>query len=196
MTPAGLFARLRGPRHGRGFTLVELMVTLAIAALLAAIAVPSMREFIARKRVEGVAQELVTDLRYLKSQQVQRNEPVVIRFGSTASTTCYILYTLGSQRGDCDCTRTGQPVCTQGVTGPSEELKTVILPRSRGVTVTSAPTMLVLGGFNGLPLGGVTIRAAVASTVGGEVRVSTNAAMRSDLCSVSGHESALAACPP
>ena len=39
----------------RGFTIIETMVTVAVVAILIAIAVPSMQKLIARKRVAGVA---------------------------------------------------------------------------------------------------------------------------------------------
>ena len=181
-------------RARRGFTLVELMVVLAIMAVLAAIAVPALRGYIARQRVEGVAQELVTDLRYLRSLQMQRNETVAIGFGSNTAVTCYVLYTLGNELGSCDCTRNG-PACSTNVPGAQEELKVVRLPRSDGVSISANPTVLMVG-RNNLPLNGVTLRTTVSSTLGGTVRVSTNAAMLPDLCSVSGPESTLKACPP
>lgn len=183
-------ATRRGLPRRAGFTLVELMVTLVISAVLAAIAVPSMRNFIARKRVEGVAQELATDLRYLKSIQVQRNETVLIRFGSSGTSSCYVLYTLGPRAGTCDCTRAAPLQCEDG----SVELKTVVIQGSTGVTIAANPDRLMLAGRNGLPQGGATLQASVLGTRGGEVRVSTNAAMRADICSVSGYESALPAC--
>ena len=179
-----------------GFTLIELMITLVILAVLLAIAVPSMREFVARKRVEGVAQELATDLRLLKSQQIQRRRSVGILFGSNDSVTCYSLYAIGTGQEHCDCTISNGPVCgnparVQG----SSEIKTVLVPRSSGVTVSSDPPLLRLFGFNGLPFGNTTIQASVQGALGGEVRVSTNEAAMPVICSVSGSESAIRACP-
>lgn len=189
-----------GPRRravAPGFTLVEVMISLVILAVLLAIAVPSMREFVARKRVEGVAQELATDLRLLKSQQIQRRQRVGILFGSNDSMTCYSLYFIGTGDENCDCTISNGPVCgnparVQG----SAEIKTVVVPRTTGVTVSSNPQLLRLLGFNGMPSGNTTIRASVQGTSGGTVRVSTNAAAMPSVCSVSGSESSIPACPP
>jgi prepilin-type N-terminal cleavage/methylation domain-containing protein len=41
--------------HSKGFTLIELMVTLAVAGILLTIAVPSFQEFIASNRISTEA---------------------------------------------------------------------------------------------------------------------------------------------
>jgi Tfp pilus assembly protein PilE len=177
-----------------GFTLVELMVTLVITVALLAIAVPSMREFIARKRLEGVAGELLTDLRYLRSMQVERGRPMRIRFSTTDSTTCYVLFIEGRGRGaDCDCSR--QPVCAD-VAGAAEQLKTVAVQRSGGIELTAEPATLLLVGPNGMPDRDTTLVASVSSPVGGALRVSTNQAALPSICSVSGSNSSIPNCAP
>lgn len=192
--PRGL-RRCPNREKPRGFTLIELMITLVILAVLLAIAVPSLREFVARKRVEGVAQELATDLRLLKSQQIQRRQFVGILFGSNASMTCYSLYAIGTADENCDCTIANGQVCgdPSRVEG-SKEIKTVVVPRSTGVVVSSSPPLLRLFGFNGMPIGNATIQASVQSSLGGSIRVATNAAAMPSMCSLSGSGS-LAPCP-
>jgi prepilin-type N-terminal cleavage/methylation domain-containing protein len=181
------------PRR-RGLTIVELMVTLAITGVLLAVAVPSMREYIARQRVLGTAQELSTDLRYLRSLRAQRTDQIRIDFGSTDDFTCYILYARGGGFGTCDCRRVNVPICDD-VFNPPVELKTVVLPRSRGLVVTSDPVRLTLD-VNGMPVGGTTLAVSVSGiTLGGEIRVTTNPVATPALCSVSGHGTSLPACP-
>ena len=71
------------PRHpsfaNRGFTLVELMIVVAIIALLAAIAVPSLVR--ARKRAQGVS--VRTDLRLIDNAMDQYGTEYVKATGAT-----------------------------------------------------------------------------------------------------------------
>lgn len=183
-------------RYGRGVTIVELMVTLAILAVLLAIAVPSMRDFIARKRLEGVAQELMTDLRLLKSQH-QRNSqrPVAISFGAKTDQTCYVLYVRGISVPHCNCASTA--VCgTDDLVGRPEQIKLVSVPRSTGVTVTADRLQLTLSGFDGLPQHGATLQAVVTNSQVGSIRVSTNSVGLPSICSVSGAIGSVGRCAP
>jgi len=61
-----------------GFTILELVVSLAIAAILAAIALPSFAEFIDDQRLRGVATELVSDLNFARGEAIKRNARVLV----------------------------------------------------------------------------------------------------------------------
>ncbi|WP_019626001.1 GspH/FimT family pseudopilin [Thioalkalivibrio sp. ALJT] len=62
----------------QGFTLVELMVTIAVFAVLASIAVPSFRFIIENNRVTTAANELTTAFNYARSEAVRRGLPVSV----------------------------------------------------------------------------------------------------------------------
>ncbi|MDQ1362692.1 MAG: type fimbrial biosis protein FimT, partial [Pseudomonadota bacterium] len=65
---------MKNPMHKQnGFTLTELMITVAIAAILLAIGVPSMREFIQNGRITAVTNELVSALMVARSEAIRKN---------------------------------------------------------------------------------------------------------------------------
>ena len=62
----------------RGFTLIELMVVVAVAAVILGLAVPSFAEFIARSRVISATNDLMAFVNYGRSEAIKRGQRVVI----------------------------------------------------------------------------------------------------------------------
>jgi type IV fimbrial biogenesis protein FimT len=60
----------------RGFTLVEMLVTVAVLTILLLATVPSFLALTARMRVEGTGGELAADLQYARSEAVRRRADV------------------------------------------------------------------------------------------------------------------------
>lgn len=65
-------------RASQGFTLVELMIALAVLAVLAGIALPAYRELIAEQRNRSVANELHSALALARSEAVKRNVNITL----------------------------------------------------------------------------------------------------------------------
>jgi type IV fimbrial biogenesis protein FimT len=59
----------------RGFTLIELMVSITVAAILLGIAIPAFRSFLQNDRDTGQANSLVESLSYARSEAVKRASP-------------------------------------------------------------------------------------------------------------------------
>lgn len=55
-----------------GFTLVELIATLTIAAILATVAVPSMSTFLKNNRITSQANEFIIAMNYARSEAIKR----------------------------------------------------------------------------------------------------------------------------
>lgn len=72
---------------GQGFTLIELMVTIAVVAIVAAIAVPSMEWMVNASRLNGQAEELSSALQLARSEALRTAAPVTI-CGTADGTTC------------------------------------------------------------------------------------------------------------
>jgi type IV fimbrial biogenesis protein FimT len=65
----------RGPR---GLTLIELMVTLSIAAVLVAVAAPDFREAMWRMRLSTTASEIVSAVQLARAEAVRQNGRAVL----------------------------------------------------------------------------------------------------------------------
>jgi prepilin-type N-terminal cleavage/methylation domain-containing protein len=103
-----------------GLTLVELLVAMSIAAILAAIALPSFASFIDEQRLRAVTNELVADLNLARSEAIKRNTRVLVcpKAGQSQNycdpntknwkngwVVCYDV----DQDGSCDATTTDDP---------------------------------------------------------------------------------------
>lgn len=71
----------------QGFTLIELVVTMAVAAILIAVAVPNLRTMIQNGRLNTQANDLVGDLSLARSEAIKRRTFVGVCI-STNGTTC------------------------------------------------------------------------------------------------------------
>ena len=70
-----------------GFTLIELMITVAIAAILLTLAVPNMRDFILNNRITAQANDLLADLALARSEAAKLGIRVTVCTSSN-QTSC------------------------------------------------------------------------------------------------------------
>lgn len=68
----------RVPNRAQGFTLMELMVTLAVLAVILGLAVPSFATLVRRNRLVAAANELVAAAQLARIEAVRRNRPVTL----------------------------------------------------------------------------------------------------------------------
>ena len=66
-----------------GFTLIELMFTVVVLAVLLAIGVPSFRDFLRNSRMAAQANDLLSAVNLTRSEAVKRRAPVTLCVGAT-----------------------------------------------------------------------------------------------------------------
>jgi len=71
----------------RGFTLIELMVTLAVAAIVLSVAVPGMRSFVQNNKAASQSNKLLGSLNFARSKAVHFGRTVTL-CSSTDTATC------------------------------------------------------------------------------------------------------------
>lgn len=72
--------------RGRGFTLVELMVTVSILAILLAIGVPAMQGFLEKRMIISQADALASNLKFARSEALKRGQTVAMCITTKADT--------------------------------------------------------------------------------------------------------------
>lgn len=75
---SGNVTKMKQLRLSVGFTLVELLVVVAIVAILAGIAMPSFQGLIRSQRVKNASFELFASLMVARSEAIKRNADVTI----------------------------------------------------------------------------------------------------------------------
>lgn len=71
----------------RGFTAIELLITIAIATLLATLAAPSFNTMVAAAQTRTAAQGMLDGIQLTRAEAIRRNERVVFAKGTQSTWT-------------------------------------------------------------------------------------------------------------
>jgi len=74
-----------------GFTLMEMLVVIAVLAVMAAIAIPSFMSLLPGMRLNGAARQVMTDLLDARMNAVKNNNEFKVFFGSPSANQYQIL---------------------------------------------------------------------------------------------------------
>lgn len=132
----GLTAR----RLGRGFTLLELLITITIMALLGAAAAPAIGTWVANARVRSVADALQNDLRLAQAEAIRRSRQSV--FALTSATPAW--NATPAANGSNWYVR-AQPLANSDEAASSSSLVTVNQTASRFGTSITGPALTCFG---------------------------------------------------
>lgn len=86
VTQAAPQSRAAAGVRGRGMTLIELMVTLAILVIVLAIAIPSLTTFVKNTRLDTATTDIQSALSLARSEAVTRREAVSVCISKDGST--------------------------------------------------------------------------------------------------------------
>lgn len=86
----------------RGFTIVEILITMVVVALLLSLAAPSFSSLVQKRRITSVSEQLASFLVIAQSESVKKNRPVTVSFTRTSATN----WCVGRAEGTatCNCT--------------------------------------------------------------------------------------------
>lgn len=133
------------PRRAAGFTLVELMVTVAVAAVLLIIAVPSFNNIINTNRLTTAANSMVNALNTARMEAIKRNGSVQFCSNSAGSNDGSVSDTLSSACG----TSSGAVFTLTGTT----TAQVLATPATLGTTSVQVHGTIQAIRFNGQGLG-------------------------------------------
>ena len=183
-TPCGEAA---APCAEQGRSLLEIMVALSILAVTVGAAVPALLDLQARFRLEGQAVELVTDLHYVRSEALSRNQTMRISFHADAAGSCYVLHT--GDMGDCSCASNGTAQCDD----PDNTIvKSVGFAAEQRISLQTNVISMLFDPGRGTttPAGSITLTGASGKTI----RQIVNIAGRTRTCSPEGSVSGYKTC--
>lgn len=83
-----------------GLTMLELMITLAIIAIILSLSVPSFSSFRETQRLISAAEQVYAHLQQARSESIARNVPAYVNFNSDGSETW--MYGISSVNSLCD----------------------------------------------------------------------------------------------
>jgi type IV fimbrial biogenesis protein FimT len=121
----------------KGFSLIEMMITIAIVAILLLIATPSFTSWMNNARIRSAAESIQNGLRTARNEAAQRGTPVRFQLGSTTGaswTVCQMA--------------TGATDCTGGTTIETRDAseQQLALTTSTAKTALTTPGTLITGG--------------------------------------------------
>lgn len=136
-------ARTIGKRRQRGLTLLEVMVVVAITAIVAAAAAPSLKAMVDSRRLDSATTRLAADLQLARSEAIARNRPLRLSIFTGAGASCWIVHS--GAPADCRCSGDAGAVCA----GEARAIKSVVLATDERISVAGNVASIVFDPLHG-----------------------------------------------
>lgn len=123
------------PWPARGLTLVELLVVLALAAIILYSATLSFSGWLQRQHLLGVSAQFNADLQWLRSAAVLRHRILRLSFQDTDAGMCYLIHS--GDAGACRCSPDPRAEPLVACDDGTELLRAALVPASRRIRLRS-----------------------------------------------------------
>ncbi len=139
MTKMRIYPRSSG--RSNGFTLIELMVVIALIAIITTMAVPSWQRMIVSNRIRASVNDLTLSIQFARSETLRQNGPVTVCPSSEGVNCTASGYEAGWM------VKTGLPAVAA-----TDRILQDTLPKQR-LTMVADATTVAAGGLTFLPSG-------------------------------------------
>jgi len=141
----------------RGITLIEACIVLAVTAIVAGSAAPGMQNLIDARRLEGAATQLATDIQFVRSEAVARNEALRLSVHAAPAGSCYVIHTGNADQ--CGCADAGPAQCS----GDAQQIKTVTIATAERVALQANVASVLFDPLHGTSTPTGTLRVTGAN---------------------------------
>ncbi len=161
----------------RGVTSLEAIIVLGITAVTLGTTLPGLGEMQDRRRLEGAAAQLETELQFVRSLAVADTRQVRVSFQSSAAQSCYVIHTGSANACRCDGPQTS---CLAGAT----EVRTVRFDADSRLRMNVNSASMLFDPIKGTVTPTATLR--LANTRGDGINLVVNVMGRVRSCTPTG----------
>jgi len=127
----------------RGLSLIEICVVMALIVVLVSGAAIGMRSLIDMRKLDGAATQLASDIQFIRTESIARNQALRLSFHTHATGSCYVIHS--GAAGDCKCDVDGPAQCS----GSAMAIKTVRVANADRVTLETNVDSVVFDPLHG-----------------------------------------------
>ena len=170
----------------QGLSLVELLITITIVSIIAAMAAPNYQSLIEKKHLSGAAEAIYSQLQFARSEAIKQSASMTVTFSSSSNPWCS-----GLSTQSCDCTKTNPnetDACSVLVDGSNNVLKVVNGGSFKGTNLgASSASSVTFNGVRGTTGQNSSIYIQ-SSSLSKEIKIEINAIGRVRICTPAGSE--------